>query len=68
MDNECGGNYKESIGKKVEVVLTCDAKRGKLRRKEGNGNESTGEKEERKTQEKMDGQSNGRHQREETVG
>ena len=50
------------------MVLTCDAKRGTLRWKEGNGNESTGEKEETKTQEKMDGQSNGRHQREGTVG
>ena len=27
----------------------CDEKRGTLRRKEGDGNESTGEKEERKT-------------------
>ena len=27
----------------------CDEKRGTLRRKEGNGNESTGEKEEMKT-------------------
>ena len=44
-----GGNHKESTGKKVEVVRACDAKRGTLRRKEGNGNESTGEKEERKT-------------------
>ena len=35
--------------KTVEVVQACDAKRGTLRRKEGNGNESTGEKEERKT-------------------
>ena len=35
---------KESTGKKVEVVRACDAKRGTLRRKEGNGNESTGEK------------------------
>ena len=33
----------------VEVVRACDAKRGTLRRKAGNGNESTGEKEERKT-------------------
>ena len=48
-DNESGGNHKESTGKKVEVVWACDAKRGTLRRKEGNGNESTGEKEERKT-------------------
>ena len=40
---------KESTGKKVEVVWACDAKRGTLRRKEGNGNESTGDKEERKT-------------------
>ena len=32
--------------KKVEVVRTCDAKRGTLRRKEGNGNASTGEKRE----------------------
>ena len=28
---------------------TCDAKRGTLHRKEGDGNASTGEKEERKT-------------------
>ena len=48
-DNESGGNHKESTGKTVEVVRACDAKRGTLRRKEGNGNESTGEKEERKT-------------------
>ena len=40
---------KESPGKEVEVVWACDEKRGALRRKEGNGNESTGEKEERKT-------------------
>ena len=33
----------------VEVVWACDEKRGTLRRKEGDGNESTGEKEERKT-------------------
>ena len=33
----------------TQVVWACDAKRGTLRRKEGNGNESTGEKEERKT-------------------
>ena len=39
----------ESTGKKVEVVWACDETRGTLRRKEGNGNESTGEKEERKT-------------------
>ena len=39
----------KSTGKKVEVVWACDAKRGTLRRKEGDGNESTGEKEERKT-------------------
>ena len=50
------------------MVRACDAKRGTLCRKEGNGNESTGEKEETKTQEMMDGQSNGRHQREGTVG
>ena len=40
---------EESTGKKVEVVWACDEKRGTLRRKEGDGNESTGEKEERKT-------------------
>ena len=48
-DNKNGGNHKESTGKKVEVVWAYDAKRGTLRRKEGGGNESTGEKEERKT-------------------
>ena len=47
-DNESGGNHKESTGKKVEVVWACDEKRGTLRRNEGDGNESTGEKEERK--------------------
>ena len=40
---------KKSTGKKVEVVWACDAKRGTLRRKEGDGNDITGEKEERKT-------------------
>ena len=48
-DNESGGNHKESTGKKVEVVWACDVKRGTLRRQEGDGNESTGEKEEWKT-------------------
>ena len=47
-DNELGGNRKESPGKEVEVVWACDAKRGTLHRKEGDGNESTREKEERK--------------------
>ena len=37
------GNHKESPGKEVEVVWT-----GALRRKEGYGNESTREKEERR--------------------
>ena len=31
------------------MVWACDEKRGVLRRKEGDENESTGEKEERKT-------------------
>ena len=47
--NESGGNHKESTGKKVEVVWACDEKRWTLRRKEGDGNESAGEKAERKT-------------------
>ena len=50
---------KVCTGKKVEVVRACDAKRVTLRRKEGDGNESKGEKEERKTYEKMVGQSKG---------
>ena len=58
-DNESGGNHKENPGKKVEVIWACEEKRGIRRRKEGDGNESTGEKEERKTQEKMVGQSTG---------
>ena len=41
------------------MIWACDAKRGTLRRKEGDGNECTGEKEERKTSEKMVGQSEG---------
>ena len=46
---ESGGNRKESPRKEVEVVWACDEKIGALGRKEGNRNESTGEKEERKT-------------------
>ena len=42
-------SHKEITGKKVEVVWACDEKRGTLRRKEGDDDESTGEKEERKT-------------------
>ena len=37
------------------MVLTCDEKRVTLRRKEGDENESTSTKEERKTYEKMIG-------------
>ena len=33
---------KAHTGKEVEVVWACDEKRGTLRRKEGDGNESTG--------------------------
>ena len=46
-DNESGGNRKESPRKEVEMIRTCDEKKGTLRRKERDGNESTGEKEER---------------------
>ena len=35
-------NREESSGKEVEVVWTCDEKRGALRRKEGDATESTG--------------------------
>ena len=49
IDNESAGNHKESRGKEVAVVWACDDKRGTLCRKEGDGNESTGEKEQRKT-------------------
>ncbi len=48
-DSESGGNHKESPGKGIDVVWACDEKRGTLRRKEGVGNESAGEREERKT-------------------
>ena len=48
-DNERGGNGKESTGKEVEVVWACDEKRGALRRKESDVNDSTGEKKERST-------------------
>ena len=67
-DNESWGNHKESTGNEVEMVWACDEKRGTLRMKEGNGNESTGEKEERKTYDKIVGQSKGGHQREGNVG
>ena len=33
-----GGNHKECPGNEVEVVWTCDKKRGTLCRKEGDGN------------------------------
>ena len=36
-----GGGRKECPGKEVEVVWACDEKRGTLRRKEGDGYEST---------------------------
>ena len=42
-----GENRKESPGKEVEVVRSCDEKRGALLWKEGDGNECTGEKEDR---------------------
>ena len=35
--------------KEEEVVWACDEKKGTLRRKEGDENEGTGKKEERKT-------------------
>ena len=38
----------ERTENKIEVVWACDEKRGTLRMKEGDGNESTLEKEERK--------------------
>ena len=44
-DNKSGGNRKESPGKEIEVVWACDEKRGILRRKEGDGSESTRKKE-----------------------
>ena len=43
------GKAQRKYRKKVEMVRACDPKRGTLRRKDGDGNESTGEKEERKT-------------------
>ena len=44
-------SQRKYTGKEVEVVViwACDEKRGTLRMKEGDGNESTGEKEDRKT-------------------
>ena len=48
--NKSRGNHKESPGKEVDVVWACDEKRGELRGKEGDGNESAREKEDRKTE------------------
>ena len=48
MITKVGGNRKECPGKEVEAVWACDLKRGALRRMEGDGNERTGEKDERK--------------------
>ena len=48
-DNESGENPKESPGYVFEVGWSCDEKTGALGRKDGDGNESAGEKEERKT-------------------
>ena len=47
------GDLKESPEKEVEVVWACDTKRGELCRKEGDGNGSTREEEERKALERM---------------
>ena len=49
LDNESGRNRKGGPGKEVEVVWACDEKIRELRRKDGDGNESTREKEERRT-------------------
>ena len=46
-DIESGINHNKNLGNEAEVV--CDEKRGALHRKEDDGNESTKEKEERKT-------------------
>ena len=46
-DKESGGNLKENPGKEFEVVWACDAKKGGLRRKHGDGNGSSMEEEER---------------------
>ena len=43
------GKSQSKSRKRGEVVWACDDKSGALGRKEGDGNESTGEKEERKT-------------------
>ena len=43
------GKHEEISWKEVNVVWACDEERGTLRRQEGDGNESTGEKEEMKT-------------------
>ena len=50
-----GGNHKESTGEEAEVAWACDETGGTLRRKEGDGNESTGANEERKTYLREDG-------------
>ena len=47
--NISGGNRKQSPVKEVVRPWACDEKRGRLRRKEGDGNESTRDMEERKT-------------------
>ena len=59
---------KKSPGKEFEVVRTCDEKRGALRRKEGDANETTRKKQERKAKVKMVGHSDGCYQRERTIG
>ena len=43
-----GKSNKQSPGNEVEMVWACGEKRGTLRRKEADGNERSGEKEERK--------------------
>ncbi len=48
-DIESGGNSKANKGKEVEVVWAFDDKRCTLRRKKGDGNESTWDNEERNT-------------------
>ena len=38
------GEIAKKVHEEVEVVRACDGKRGALRRKESDGNESTGER------------------------
>ena len=62
-----GKYHRESSGKEIDMVWACE-KRGGLCRKEGDGNRSACEEDERKVEEVVDGQSENTYRENELSG